>query len=1125
MHHQQLLTTQASEDGIYSTTKDQPLITHYNCGTTENDGGVARLSRCVAVTCVGDAADHEPASFLQLAEKLKVLLYDETTTTTTTTTNHNIHLSDPKRAYDELDCETDEGHAQLHLSTRTERLCECQRIALEVCRQCTNRNMLRKVLTRLAHTVEAHESNMLAHLVPTDATNPSDTLTSTACLVHHLTEVVDSSKQTCRTALRPLLTLWKRTFRSQPFPCDQVFDTIGVSVDQQSVCNVPSEQIVVVCKEYVELTRVFLQHGAETRLGRFRSSNKVVLSRSSMHYEELHDMLSSWQESRLPFGSVPGHIARQCAHAFELLPPGCAHHADSLQELLQFLECVVNVEVRYQKLVWTVSRESTDVPYRKHIDQVMAKLVKHFRIYTPIADGTALRPPSPSPSLDGESESRVSIPAHLQSRGVFWKSLYDAFLTMNLDTVKSHHDLFFAKWQDPEQELHSTHVYRILRRTDTFQLRNRLQLFFDYATVAFQEVGLEPQMVVAFFKFVHTIFSWTVEKRMGGMECSGFDVAPKMMQRFGKRLVAKLRRAHGVDVAGNAPSPPPLHADAHERFRRIYRWLNHIAEDITFGEHRWLVWCSCAMQLPDTDSLVRDHVEQWVHPSIVTGRFNLVAEDTYLVEALEVNNGLYSMATRRLRDLISQWHRMLVEMASQQQPRIGVFTVHTSHWPEPPRHPHVRLHPLLQTAVDTRLKEYYSEHPGLSFDANWWLSQTECQFVWQSDGRGQCGPRIDPKCCVRLESAQMSPEQTRLFTTHSCDYPEDTCIICTDKLNSPCENEQCTTSVADHRTDETHVPCASIGTGPVCRGACGHVFHSCCMEQWLKRTSTCPLCRVQWSLEQSMACPVPGPAVHREVVAAAHVDGLNTTTTTTTTTPAHDHPQMDLSVAFPMKHSHLSPPKQQQQYSNPPGGTGGTSGQLPPQLAKSPHTTVCVRGSLMLLNILLWVLHADNYEERGKGQAVEAACGTTYLQLKRVLFCSSVFRHTVACDMVLSFWIGVLEHSGLLKVCSATPQEVSTTSTLQPEQKIMFGTPDGGTSTSTSTSTRTRTPQHAQLVDLSPLTGPCVGHMCAHLQRGDVHAILTPLQPQPQTNPEEVEGGVERGSTGTWEQEPVSSTW
>ena len=30
------------------------------------------------------------------------------------------------------------------------------------------------------------------------------------------------------------------------------------------------------------------------------------------------------------------------------------------------------------------------------------------------------------------------------------------------------------------------------------------------------------------------------------------------------------------------------------------------------------------------------------------------------------------------------------------------------------------------------------------------------------------------------------------------------------------------------------------------KGACGHIFHACCIHQWLARSHTCPLCNAGW---------------------------------------------------------------------------------------------------------------------------------------------------------------------------------------------------------------------------------------------------------------------------------------
>ena len=82
----------------------------------------------------------------------------------------------------------------------------------------------------------------------------------------------------------------------------------------------------------------------------------------------------------------------------------------------------------------------------------------------------------------------------------------------------------------------------------------------------------------------------------------------------------------------------------------------------------------------------------------------------------------------------------------------------------------------------------------------------------------------------------------RLFGTWDRELSFDTCSICKESLNKPAPLIRASTeqgSEVDHFADDASGHTLRIG-------ACGHVFHTCCLQMWLERRAVCPLCNAAW---------------------------------------------------------------------------------------------------------------------------------------------------------------------------------------------------------------------------------------------------------------------------------------
>ena len=84
-----------------------------------------------------------------------------------------------------------------------------------------------------------------------------------------------------------------------------------------------------------------------------------------------------------------------------------------------------------------------------------------------------------------------------------------------------------------------------------------------------------------------------------------------------------------------------------------------------------------------------------------------------------------------------------------------------------------------------------------------------------------------------LTPSRIKIEQYKIVSSwHWKDIQNDDCAICRGSLNMPC--------VSCSANKKSNVICSSS------IGACGHCYHSHCLEGWLDKQKTCPLCQKEW---------------------------------------------------------------------------------------------------------------------------------------------------------------------------------------------------------------------------------------------------------------------------------------
>ena len=81
-----------------------------------------------------------------------------------------------------------------------------------------------------------------------------------------------------------------------------------------------------------------------------------------------------------------------------------------------------------------------------------------------------------------------------------------------------------------------------------------------------------------------------------------------------------------------------------------------------------------------------------------------------------------------------------------------------------------------------------------------------------------------------------------LFGSWHRELTFDTCSICKESINEPGPLAR----LSDEQGGEVN-HFADDASGHTLRiGACGHVFHTCCLQMWLERRAVCPLCNAPW---------------------------------------------------------------------------------------------------------------------------------------------------------------------------------------------------------------------------------------------------------------------------------------
>jgi RING-box protein 1 len=63
----------------------------------------------------------------------------------------------------------------------------------------------------------------------------------------------------------------------------------------------------------------------------------------------------------------------------------------------------------------------------------------------------------------------------------------------------------------------------------------------------------------------------------------------------------------------------------------------------------------------------------------------------------------------------------------------------------------------------------------------------------------------------------------------------DSCSICKNPLNVACINCQ-----SNQEDDEEEKKCQKV------MGKCNHLYHIHCIDMWIKKQNTCPLCYTEW---------------------------------------------------------------------------------------------------------------------------------------------------------------------------------------------------------------------------------------------------------------------------------------
>ena len=104
------------------------------------------------------------------------------------------------------------------------------------------------------------------------------------------------------------------------------------------------------------------------------------------------------------------------------------------------------------------------------------------------------------------------------------------------------------------------------------------------------------------------------------------------------------------------------------------------------------------------------------------------------------------------------------------------------------------------------------------------VAEPFCWLLFAMSTTPADAPKTNPTCQI---------ENVEWFGTWSWQHKFDTCSICKSSIDNACTCEM-------HDIDNL-ARCSEI-----MKGECSHVFHSLCLERWLKVSNVCPLCNQPW---------------------------------------------------------------------------------------------------------------------------------------------------------------------------------------------------------------------------------------------------------------------------------------
>ena len=686
----------------------------------------------------------------------------------------------------------------------------CRKLSMRLCILCSTPTELKELSHKLANGIHAQEQKKLYDLAPTAQSSTPEIVSGVRSLLHYMKVIVPSNHRLCVDALQPLNTLWKITFRDISSPWDIKFKQIQYDVGR----NITIEHRQAICGLYLEQIRIGLKKTLERQL---QPSNDQDTSQRDL--QELHVLLREWNATVPAEYNVSSQLMSMCTCVHTMFPSDlCILHCTTLHSLLLFIRQMVHAEIRYQQLISpkntlnsdnngsensSSAQLSVDACEKRKLVPIIEDVLKHFHVQLPsnIRSGHET-------SIYHQKDPHAII-SSMKSRGVWWIDLYQAYMDRDLNTVRKFHDQLFLQWGEDEA------VDSLLECTRVFQLRNRLRHFFDYSVLVMLDLPTNPSSVCEFYTFIHSIFNWPVEstpRRNRVQPRTGNDVAPRLFGAYALRLRQRLWK---------------------NGFLFLLNWLDDLVMHTSLGDVRWMVWKSVVRTLhDDKDLVVEHHVDRNLRPAITTGQVNIVHEDEFMHHITDVVGETPCPSLRVMRDLVVQWNNTCSGHSDNDACTTnlcigGIYAIHKTRWTELPWQPDVQLHPTFSRVVDPILAYYAKSNPQKKLKTNWWYTHATLTLHWNGS---------------TLVEARVIPSSVRVFGVYTYVLENgNNCIICTEPLNAECTNEQCAVQTSKMMSDQ----CKTC-TEPICTGTCGHIFHSCCMDQWLIRASTCPMCRETW---------------------------------------------------------------------------------------------------------------------------------------------------------------------------------------------------------------------------------------------------------------------------------------